>query len=196
MMTSSNTTSDRFHTADYVTLCLVLAASCGVGVYYGCAIAVADRRRRKRVADGVELPVNAAVPASIPASSSSTEEFLMGGRRMSAIPVSLSLFVSWLSAVSFIGDPVEVYHYGIVYWIIGIGYCIGLPAVAHVFAPVYFRMRLTSVFEVRDVTAFEHFKRQLKTVLLRDHGLRKSWPTCLMTSSLMAISLVTCYRRL
>jgi hypothetical protein len=153
-MTSSNSTSstgigDQFHVADYISLSLVLAVSCGVGVYYGWAMAAPGRRRDRRKVDGDHGEGRSeAIASPKPRVSSSTEEFLVAGRRMSIVPVSLSIFVSWLSAVSFIGDPVEVYHYGVVYWIIGIGYCIGLPAVAHVFAPVYFRMRLTSVFEV------------------------------------------------
>lgn len=141
-------TGDQFGAADYVTLCLVLAVSCGVGVYYGCAIAVSARRRRRLECDGGGGPEVDHRLTDAGAAESSTEEFLVAGRRMSVVPVSLSLFVSWLSAVSFIADPVEVYHFGVVYAVIGVGYCVGLPAVAHVFAPVYFRMRLTSVFEV------------------------------------------------
>ena len=37
-----------------------------------------------------------------------TETFLLGGRRLPLVPVVLSLFVGWMTSISFIGDPVEV----------------------------------------------------------------------------------------
>ena len=37
-----------------------------------------------------------------------TETYLLAGRRLPLIPVVLSLFVGWMTSISFIGDPVEV----------------------------------------------------------------------------------------
>ncbi len=68
---------------------------------------------------------------------------------MPVLPVSISMFVSWFSAISFLSDPVEVYYQGLMYWIIGIGYCVALPLVAHFFAPMFHRMRVVSANEVR-----------------------------------------------
>ena len=58
------------------------------------------------------------------------------------------MFVSWLSAISFLGDPVEVYNYGSIYIFLGVGYCLSLPLIAHYFAPKYHKLGLISVFEV------------------------------------------------
>ena len=40
------------------------------------------------------------------------EEYLLGGRHMTAIPVCLSLFATFQSAISLLGVPTEVYTYG------------------------------------------------------------------------------------
>ena len=72
--------SDRFSWPDYTILGATMALSSAVGIYYG----VVERNKR------------------------TMDEYLMAGRDMHFVPVSLSLFVSWMSAISFIADPVEV----------------------------------------------------------------------------------------
>ncbi len=112
----------RFHWADYLVLGLSLLMSCAVGIYY----AIMDRRKKRNT----------------------TEHFLMAGRKMSVLPVSISMFVSWLSAISFLSDPVELYYYGIMYWVVGIGYALGPLVAAHFIAPVFHNMKVVSVNEV------------------------------------------------
>ncbi len=121
----------RFHWADYLVFSMALLMSSAVGLYY----AVVDRKRKQNT----------------------TEDFLMGGRSMPVLPVSISLFVSWFSAIAFLGDPVEVYYQGLMYWAIGLGYCLGLPIVAHFFAPMFHKMRVVSVNEVTSLHL--HFGR-------------------------------------
>ena len=67
---------------------------------------------------------------------------------MSIMPVSLSLFVSWISAISFLSDPVQVYSYGLVYWYVGIGYSLAIIPVAHYFGPKIHRLKVISANEV------------------------------------------------
>ena len=114
------TTPVGFSWPDYLVFAISLAISAGIGVLYGWL----DRNKN------------------------SPEDFLMAGRNMGIMPVSFSLFVSWISAISFLGDPVEVYYHGSIYLLIGVGYCLGLPVVAYVFAPHYYRLRITSAYEV------------------------------------------------
>ena len=59
----------RFHWADYLVFSVVMMISAGVGIFFGFK----DRRK-----------VN-------------TEDFLMAGRNMNILPVSMSLFVRWVS---------------------------------------------------------------------------------------------------
>lgn len=69
-----------FVVADYVVFAFMLMVSAAVGVYY----AWADRGQR------------------------SSGDFLMGGRRLTALPVSLSLTASFMSAITVLSNPAEV----------------------------------------------------------------------------------------
>ena len=118
----------HFHWADYLVFGTSLLLSVSVGVFYGW------RDRNKK----------------------SVEEFLMAGRNMPVVPVSLSLFVSWISAIAFLGDPVEVYYHGVVYILLGVGYAACLPFVAYLFAPVFYRMKVTSAYEACVRSLYSH----------------------------------------
>lgn len=72
----------------------------------------------------------------------------MADRSMSVLPVTLSLLASFMSAITLLGTPAEIYVYGTQYWMIWLGCCIMIPLCAHVYHPVFFRLKLTSVFEV------------------------------------------------
>ena len=67
---------------------------------------------------------------------------------MSVLPVSLSLLASFMSAITLLGTPAEIYAYGTQYWLIWVGYCIMIPLVCLVFVPVFYQIGITSVFEV------------------------------------------------
>lgn len=69
---------------------------------------------------------------------------------MSCLPVSLSLLATFQSAVAILGAPSEVYTFGTQYWFLGCSYFLGLLIPAHVFIPVFYRLRLSSAYEVPD----------------------------------------------
>lgn len=79
-MSGNSPVAGSFVAADYVVFALMLAVSAAVGVYY----AWADRGLR------------------------SSGDFLMGGRRLTALPVSLSLTASFMSAITVLSNPAEV----------------------------------------------------------------------------------------
>lgn len=109
----------HFTTVDYVIFALLLAASTGIGLFY----AFSGGRQR------------------------TTQEFLMADRSMSCLPVSLSLLATFQSAVAILGAPSEVYTFGTQYWFLGCSYFLGLLIPAHVFIPVFYRLRLSSAYE-------------------------------------------------
>ncbi|XP_008579725.1 PREDICTED: sodium-coupled monocarboxylate transporter 1-like, partial [Galeopterus variegatus] len=78
-----------------------------------------------------------------------SKDFLMGGRRMSAVPVSLSLTASFMSAVTILGSPSEVYRFGAMYIIFAITYFFVVLISAEVFLPVFYKLGITSTYEVR-----------------------------------------------
>lgn len=113
--------STFFQVWDYVVFGLTLCVSAAIGLYY----AIKDRKKN------------------------SEKEFLLGGRNLSVFPVSLSLLSSFISAITLLGTPAEVYTYNTMYWLISVGFIISAAASAHVFIPVFYNLGVTSVFEVR-----------------------------------------------
>uniref|UniRef100_A0A4W5QM54 Sodium-dependent multivitamin transporter n=1 Tax=Hucho hucho TaxID=62062 RepID=A0A4W5QM54_9TELE len=109
----------HFSTPDYVIFALLLVASTCIGLFY----ALSGGRQR------------------------TTQEFLLADRSMSCLPVSLSLLATFQSAVAILGAPSEIYTYGTQYWFLGVSYFLGLLIPAHVFIPVFYRLRLTSAYE-------------------------------------------------
>jgi len=112
---------NRFSTVDYVVFAVVLAIASVIGLYYGCT---GNRQ-------------------------SSTSEFLMAGRSMSVLPVALSLLASFMSAILLLGTPAEVAIYGTQYWIVCVSFFFVIPIAAYVFIPVFYRLQVTSIFEVK-----------------------------------------------
>ena len=111
---------NSFSIPDYIVFALVLAVSAGIGIFYGCT----------------------------GGKQKTTQEFLMADRSMTVLPVALSLLASFMSAITLLGTPAEVYVFGTQYWMIWIGYIIMIPSAAHIFLPVFYRLKITSVFEV------------------------------------------------
>ncbi|KAJ8397681.1 hypothetical protein AAFF_G00436800 [Aldrovandia affinis] len=109
----------RFTVVDYVIFVILLVASTGIGLYY----AFSGGRQR------------------------TTQEFLLADRSMSCLPVSLSLLATFQSAVAILGAPAEIYTHGTQYWFLGCSYFLGLLIPAHIFIPIFYRLRLTSAYQ-------------------------------------------------
>lgn len=105
---------------DYVVFGVMLLISAAIGVYY--AFAGGGQRSR--------------------------EAFLMGGRSMAALPVALSLTASFMSAVTVLGTPAEIYSYGVMFSLFAIAYALMAVISAEIFLPVFYRLKITSTYEV------------------------------------------------
>ncbi|OWF49416.1 Sodium-dependent multivitamin transporter [Mizuhopecten yessoensis] len=114
-----------FTTVDYVLFGSILCVSASIGLFY----AIKDRNRQ------------------------TTREFLMAGGDMNPLPVSLSLLASFMSAITLLGDPAEMYIYTTMYFWIGLAYLFVAFGAAHVFIPIFYRLRVTSAYEVGVRTA-------------------------------------------
>ncbi|CAI5771612.1 sodium-dependent multivitamin transporter [Podarcis lilfordi] len=108
-----------FGVADYAIFVLLLVFSAGIGLFY----ALSGGKQR------------------------TTQEFLLANRSMGFFPVALSLLATFQSAVAILGVPAEIYRFGTEYWFLGCSYVLGLLIPAHVFIPVFYRLRLTSTYE-------------------------------------------------
>ena len=111
----------RFHWADYLTFSLSMLLSIAVGIYCGFI-----KKQDKNV-----------------------DSYFLGNRNMPVLPVAISMFLSWFSSIAFLADPVEVYFYGAIYWIVGLGYVLGLVPIVLYFAPRFYRINFLSINEVR-----------------------------------------------
>lgn len=75
---------------DYIICGAVLLISLAIGIYYGCT----------------------------GGKNKTTEEFLLGDRNMPVLPVAMSLLASFMSTVTVLGTPAEVYRFEFVYKIL------------------------------------------------------------------------------
>ena len=112
-----------FSVWDYIVFVGMLGVSAAIGMYYACS----------------------------GGKQATTKEFLLADRSMGALPVSLSMLASFMSAITVLGTPAEMYKYGTMYCMVWIGYLIMIPMAAYLFLPVFYNLKLTSVFEVRDL---------------------------------------------
>ncbi|XP_061893679.1 sodium-coupled monocarboxylate transporter 1 [Entelurus aequoreus] len=77
----------------------------------------------------------------------SCEEFLLGGRQMTAVPVAMSLTASFMSGITVIGTPAEAYLFGASFWLFGFSYAIMSTLTAEFFVPLFYRLEITSAYE-------------------------------------------------
>ncbi|XP_072179405.1 sodium-coupled monocarboxylate transporter 1-like [Diadema setosum] len=126
----------RFGVWDYVIFGLMLLISMAIGVYSALS------GGRQRTAD----------------------EFLLGNRNMGIIPVSMSITVSFISAISVIGTPGEIYIYDTMFAWSLISYFMANVLVSRLFVPVFFRLHITSVYEYLEMR-FNRTVRSFGTVI-------------------------------
>ncbi|XP_066266083.1 sodium-coupled monocarboxylate transporter 1-like isoform X1 [Branchiostoma lanceolatum] len=108
-----------FSAWDYVVFAIMLCISAGIGIFY----------------------------AFKGGGQKSTKEFLLAGRSMSIPPVAMSLLASFMSAITVLGTPAEVYTYGTMFWMFWITYMIMVMVSAHFYLPVFFDLGVTSAYE-------------------------------------------------
>ncbi|XP_066490585.1 sodium-coupled monocarboxylate transporter 1-like [Tiliqua scincoides] len=126
---------DHFTSLDYVIFALMLIFSAAVGIYYALK--------------GVH---------------NSQEEFIMASRSLHCAPVALSLTASFMSAVTVLGTPAEVYRFGMKFGLFAISYAVMVAITAHVFLPVYYRLRITSAYEYLELR-YNKCLRMIGTVM-------------------------------
>ena len=78
----------------------------------------------------------------------SSGEYLLGDRSMHFIPIMVSATVSYMSTITLLGYPAEMFAFGAQYWLGSIAIALGAILAALVFVPVFYPLRITSVNEV------------------------------------------------
>uniref|UniRef100_A0A4W4DWS7 Solute carrier family 5 member 12 n=1 Tax=Electrophorus electricus TaxID=8005 RepID=A0A4W4DWS7_ELEEL len=118
-MEPRNQAVGTFQVWDYIVFACLFVVSSGIGVFF----AIKERK------------------------NDSSSEFLVGGRQMTCGPVALSLTASFMSAVTVIGAPADVYRFGASYIIFGFAYTLMVILTAELFLPVFYRSGITSTYE-------------------------------------------------
>ncbi|CAH2050163.1 unnamed protein product, partial [Iphiclides podalirius] len=77
----------------------------------------------------------------------STQEYLMGGRNMKLVPVCFSLVATFISGISLLGTPTELYIYGTSYIFSFSGAVMMSIVISYTFIPVLHELQLTSAYE-------------------------------------------------
>ncbi|XP_046554576.1 sodium-coupled monocarboxylate transporter 2-like [Haliotis rubra] len=108
-----------FGVADYTITAAMLVSSAAIGVFY----VIKDRHHNN------------------------VNEYLLGGRRMHYIPVSMSMMVTYLSALSLLGAPVEVYRNNTMVVWFGVAVASGCAIVGRIFVPFFYQLGITNVFQ-------------------------------------------------
>lgn len=76
-----------------------------------------------------------------------SEDYFLAGRSMGWFPVGLSVMATLLSALSYTGIPGEAYHVGWKFLLHGAALWLTVPVMFMLVMPLYYRLRLTSVYE-------------------------------------------------
>ncbi|XP_033166824.1 sodium-coupled monocarboxylate transporter 2 [Drosophila mauritiana] len=126
----------KFGTVDYVVLVGMTILSTGMGIYFG---GFKKKQKNKKSVSEDTRRTNFG--------SEKIDEYLMGSRNMKVIPVSISLIGSFVSGVTIIGTPSEIYHYGTQYYLIILAIILQGIAFSYVYLPVYSALQIGSAYE-------------------------------------------------
>ncbi|XP_030070517.1 sodium-coupled monocarboxylate transporter 1 isoform X2 [Microcaecilia unicolor] len=135
-MMSSPRVVGSFTVWDYVVFAGMLLISATIGVYY--AFAGGGQKTSK--------------------------DFLMGGRSMTAVPVALSLAVSFISAITVLAVPAEIYRFGAMFSVFAISYTFVVIISSELYLPVFYKLGITSSYEYLELR-FNKLARLLGTIL-------------------------------
>ncbi|XP_048248844.1 sodium-coupled monocarboxylate transporter 2-like [Haliotis rufescens] len=108
-----------FAILDYVLLSLTLGVSAGIGLFY----AIKDKNK-----------VN-------------SKNYLLGGKDMYVFPVAMSMLVTFLSALTLLGTPAEMYNFTTMFWWSCLAFVFAMVIASVVFIPFFYNLNVTSVFQ-------------------------------------------------
>lgn len=89
-----------------------------------------------------------------------TEEYLLGGKKMSIFPVSCSLIASHISGSTILGVPTQIYAYGSQYSMFIVCAFVTQLSIIYIFLPVFHELQMTSCFSYLE----RRFDRKVRLV--------------------------------
>jgi solute carrier family 5 (sodium-coupled monocarboxylate transporter), member 8/12 len=127
----------HFHLVDYVVFGAMLVLSATSGIYFGYF-------KQRKVNAKTRTPDE---KTAMKFGSAAMNEYLLGSRSMTPFPVAMSLVASYISAVTMLGTPSEIYNYGSQYWMIIVAVMVHTVIVCTVYLPVFCSLKLGSSYE-------------------------------------------------
>ncbi|KAF6202590.1 hypothetical protein GE061_002988 [Apolygus lucorum] len=125
-----------FDWVEYIVFVVMLCVSALIGIYFGC----------------------------IKGGQDTVTGYLLGGKQMSLIPISISLVTTYISGITLLGVPSEIYTYGSQYLTSNLAnYLVGLIT-AFFILPVFYKLQLISLYEYMELR-FGHGVRIIVSVL-------------------------------
>ncbi|XP_064550482.1 sodium-coupled monocarboxylate transporter 2 [Drosophila montana] len=125
-----------FQTTDYIVFTFMLSISAAIGVYFGFFAKGAD----------------------------TTDEYLMGGKRMKTLPIAISLVASQLSAISIMTIPAEMFAFGFNWFFNVASMLVVIPLLNYVIIPVFYNNNITNCYEYLELR-FNSATRKLQTFI-------------------------------
>ena len=99
---------------------------------------------------------------SIPLARTS-EDYFVAGRSMGCCSIGISVSSALFSGITFLGAPGYTFQHGMSMSFQLVGYFLAIPVFAKYIVPIYVNMKLTSAFEILEVTHNhrnpEHYQR-------------------------------------
>ncbi|KAL3871317.1 hypothetical protein ACJMK2_039324 [Sinanodonta woodiana] len=111
-----------FQALDYFLFLAVLLVSALIGIYY----LLKEKWQKKE---------------------STSDDILMGGREMHVFPVAMSLIASYMSAITVLGIPTEMYVFGTQYFLVVFSGLLTYPVTCQIFLPFFHNLGLTSAYQ-------------------------------------------------
>lgn len=105
-------------------------------------------------------------------------EYLLGSRRLRAFPVAMSLIASYISGVTILGTPTEIYNFGTQYWLIVVPIGLMGGIVSTVYLPVYTTLRVTSSYEYLELRFSSTVRTMASALFVLDEVSPDTSATC------------------
>lgn len=147
----------HFHYVDYIVFALMLILSTGTGVYYGYY------KRRE-----VSVQQQSSSGVLKVKKFRTMSEYLLGSRNLSTFPVAMSLVASYISGVTILGTPSEIYNYGTQYYLIIVSIIFMGVAVAKLYLPVFSALRVDSSYEYLEKRFNSHIRSLASFMFIMD----------------------------
>ncbi len=81
------------------------------------------------------------------AGNKTTKDFLFAGKTVGWLPMGISIAAAFISGISYMGLPAEIYSYGLGFMLYVFAYVLVIPVILYVFLPFYGRLPITTAYE-------------------------------------------------